>query len=308
MKKFSVYEIQGDVTPDELIAHITDSENVFRDFSSSLDTITGGFLPLYEEIDANGGMQPKYYVSVGGNLMTFAYKMLKKNVPAAQVKDVFEKRIQEILLREGRVVGRKEKNELKQMVVDELLPHAFAKPSVFHFIVDFERKRLFIDTTSESQLELMVGQLISPDYEIGLHPLYPKNPFGSTMLRLLKEEVFDAGNTPLSTATECVIEIGATDGTTPLISLRDMGMGSSDVRHSIDGENRFVRSIRLMLDDIVFTVDRKFAFSGVQGLEDKSEDKDEYDSQEDFLRTKLFSEAQNMNILVDAVIDVIDNS
>ena len=63
-----------------------------------------------------------------------------------------------------------------------------------------------------------------------------------------------------------------------------------------------------MLDDIVFTVDRKFAFSGVQGLEDKSEDKDEYDSQEDFLRTKLFSEAQNMNILVDAVIDVIDNS
>ena len=88
MKKFSVYEIQGDVTPDELIAHITDSENVFRDFSSSLDTITGGFLPLYEEIDANGVMQPKYYVSIDGNLMTFAYKMLKKNVPAAQVKDV----------------------------------------------------------------------------------------------------------------------------------------------------------------------------------------------------------------------------
>lgn len=58
-----------------------------------------------------------------------ALKREEKVLPAAVVRDILDAKAQEIQQAEGRNVGRKEKQELKDNIIDDLLPRAFTRSS-----------------------------------------------------------------------------------------------------------------------------------------------------------------------------------
>lgn len=80
----------------------------------------------------------------------------KKDLPGAVVKRRVDEIVAEIEKREGRKPGRKEKREIKEAAVLELLPKAFTKQSAVNVWIDRDRRLLFIDTSSPTRADEIV--------------------------------------------------------------------------------------------------------------------------------------------------------
>ena len=83
-----------------------------------------------------------------------------KPVPGALVKRRLAERITKIEEEEVRTVGRKEKKELKEMVIDELLAKAEAVQSSLTIMVDPTAKLLVVGTTSKKKTETALTLLL----------------------------------------------------------------------------------------------------------------------------------------------------
>lgn len=88
-----------------------------------------------------------------------ALKKEEKVLPAAVIRDILEDKVQEIQQAEGRNVGRKEKQELKDTITDDLLPRAFTKSSRSEAIIDTEHGLLLINNANTNKAEAMLTQL-----------------------------------------------------------------------------------------------------------------------------------------------------
>ena len=76
-----------------------------------------------------------------------ALKKAEKVLPAAVVRDVLDEKVVQIQEVEGRSVGRKEKQELKEQITDDLLPRAFVKTSRTQAVCDTKQGFLLINAT-----------------------------------------------------------------------------------------------------------------------------------------------------------------
>ena len=65
-----------------------------------------------------------------------ALKKEEKVLPAGVIRDILDERVVEIQNAEARNVGRKEKQELKEQITDDLLPRAFTRSSRSQAIFD----------------------------------------------------------------------------------------------------------------------------------------------------------------------------
>lgn len=85
--------------------------------------------------------------SVGGQWML---KMMQetKSVPSSVVGRLVDERCEQITVATGRKPGKKERKELKENAVLELLPHAFPARSAIQLWIDPEARLLMIDASS----------------------------------------------------------------------------------------------------------------------------------------------------------------
>lgn len=88
-----------------------------------------------------------------------ALKKEEKVLPAAVVRDILEEKISEIAEAEGRNVGRKEKQELKDNITDDLLPRAFTKSAKTEALLDTQRGLLLINQANTNRAEMLLTRL-----------------------------------------------------------------------------------------------------------------------------------------------------
>ena len=93
------------------------------------------------------------------NTWRIALKKEEKVLPAAVVRDILDEKINEIREIEGRNVGRKEKNELKENITDDLLPRAFTKSSKTEAILDSQYGFLLINQANSNRAEMLLTKL-----------------------------------------------------------------------------------------------------------------------------------------------------
>ena len=93
------------------------------------------------------------------NTWRIALKKEEKVLPAAVVRDILDEKINEIREIEGRNVGRKEKNELKENITDDLLPRAFTKSSKTEAIIDSQYGFLLINQANSNRAEMLLTKL-----------------------------------------------------------------------------------------------------------------------------------------------------
>lgn len=99
-------------------------------------------------------------VAADGNLLFqaahtdgFALKREEKVLPAGVIRDALEERIAEIQENEARSIGKKEKQELKEQVTDDLLPKAFTRSSKILAVIDRKHHFLLINQASANKAE-----------------------------------------------------------------------------------------------------------------------------------------------------------
>lgn len=89
--------------------------------------------------------------------MLIALKREEKVLPSAAIKHKSDEQVVKIQTAEGRNVGRREKHELREAIIDDLLPKALIKSSRTYGL--FAGEWLFVDTANRRKAENMLTKL-----------------------------------------------------------------------------------------------------------------------------------------------------
>jgi recombination associated protein RdgC len=118
---------------------------------TSVEAVRTGFVPPREN-------DPSLVASVGRQLL-FALRQEKKLLPARVVAQFVKQRAERIEAEDGFRPGRKRLKEIREQVVDELLPRAFSLSTDTRAWIDPVNGWLVIDAASAARADEVVGLL-----------------------------------------------------------------------------------------------------------------------------------------------------
>lgn len=110
-----------------------------------------GFVPPLKDQD------PMVYAV--DDVLYLMHKEEARLLPAAVIREQVDEKVTFIQDEEGRKVGRKEKAEIKEQVVFELLPKAFTTSRRTAVLIDMARQRILVDTPSANRAEQIISAL-----------------------------------------------------------------------------------------------------------------------------------------------------
>ena len=99
------------------------------------------------------------FVFTAQNSNRVCLKHEEKVLPSATVRDLVHEKVAEIQEAEARNVGRKEKQQLKEQITDNLLPRALTKSRRTEAIFDTKRGYLLVNEASDKRAEQMLIKL-----------------------------------------------------------------------------------------------------------------------------------------------------
>lgn len=120
-----------------------------------------------EGFTAPSAFGPQMVHAVADTLL-LALKREDKVLPAGVVRDVLADKVAEIKAAEGRGVGRKEKQELKAQITDDLLPRAFTRSSRQYALLC--NGLMLVDSTAASKAEKLLTKLREALGGLEAHP------------------------------------------------------------------------------------------------------------------------------------------
>ncbi|WP_424859485.1 MULTISPECIES: recombination-associated protein RdgC [unclassified Tepidimonas] len=176
----------------------------------------------------------------GHRLMRF--RIESKRVPAAVVKRELQGRCAQIEATEGRQPGRREQRELKEQIVQALLPMAFAQTVDVLVWMDVAAGRVALDTTSTKRVDAVVTALVKALDGLRVEPLQTAQAPATAMAGWLASP---ADDWPAHFAPGREVELKA-DGDSPAVVRysRHVLDGDEMQRHLAQGK----RPTRLALD------------------------------------------------------------
>ena len=163
-------------TPEELEQRL--AEKPFRPCGSQELATRGWASPL--------GQDDSPLVHMANGRLMLCLQRHEKILPAAVVNEAVDARVAEIKAAEDRHVGRKEKQELKDQTVFELLPRAFAKSKRIFGYIDPAAGLMVINSSSATQAEEFTTTLRETLGSVPVIPLNPLNPIPDSMTHWLK--------------------------------------------------------------------------------------------------------------------------
>ena len=164
-------------------------------------------------------------------------------LPSAVVNDELGKRIAAIEQREGRKVGGRNRQRLKEDVLHELLPRAFVRPMRLDGALDVKHGVVAVDTSSRKAAEAWVSELRRA---LGSFPALPLNAGvapRSVLTGWIAGEPLPAG---LVLGEECELK-DALDGGAIVRCQRQELQGDEIAKHLEAGKQ--VTKLALVLDD-----------------------------------------------------------
>ena len=122
------------------------------DITTGQETKSVGWVPPR----ADGGL---FVESVNGQLI-MRFMAETRQVPASVVQSRVDEMVSEWDATTGRKPGKKERRELKEQAVAELLPNAFPRKRATWVWIDREKRRLIIDSTSAGVVDDIITALV----------------------------------------------------------------------------------------------------------------------------------------------------
>lgn len=123
-----------------------------------------------------------------------------KILPAAVVNEAVSLRARALAEKEDRRIGGRQRRQIKQEVLDELLPRAFSRPSRLDAYIDRKNGWLVLDTSSRKSAEAALGALREAMESFPALPLAAKETPRAILTDWLTRGVLPEG---LSLGDEC---------------------------------------------------------------------------------------------------------
>ena len=197
----------------------------------------------------------------------FRLRAQTRLLPNSAVNEALEERVEAFTARSGREPSRREKRELKDEVIAELMPRALLKSDRIWGLYLRDERLLGIDTSSEAHAERFLDKLRSAFGSLEVTPLGFKESVG----RLLNAVFLSKGPPAFVVGRECRMKDPSV-GTTS-VSWMDVDLTDASVqKHVRDGFKldrlamTFEEVVSFVLDDAAML--RKIRFAGMEVAED----------------------------------------
>ncbi|XZG71461.1 recombination-associated protein RdgC [Chitinibacteraceae bacterium HSL-7] len=236
------------------------------------------------------------------NAVLIALKTEEKIVPSGAVKQQLEERIKQIEAAEHRKVGRKEAKELKERVVEEMLPRAFTRARVERALIDLDQHLVIVDNATAARAERVLSAI--------------RDALGSLPARLIQThtsprvamtnwvQAADAGEFDLGQDAE--LKMPGDDGA--VVRLVRHALTAEEVQQHLSGGKEVTKLGLMYRDRVAFQLTEKMEikrFSMLDQLADDMKNADAFDQAAlfDSGLTLLVGEIRSLTPLLIAALD-----
>lgn len=126
-----------------------------------------------------------------GDHLLLKLRQERKVMPAGAVNQAVEGLASKVEQQQGFKPGRKQRKELKEQVIDDMLPKAFSTVKDTLVWIDLDEGRLVVDTGSASTCDAVIGLLAKSLDPFPLLPLHLNNSPAWAMTRGLHDQELD---------------------------------------------------------------------------------------------------------------------
>ncbi len=253
-KQLSFYPLQKDNIPD---IDTLNSKLLEAEFTpcQGLDWFSEGFTaPIAQQADVLA------FPADG----TFRVQLKKEDkvLPSTVVRDILDEKILQIQEMEARSVGRKEKQELKDNITDDLLPRAFTRSSKVEAVIDSKHQYLWINQSNSNKAENLLSKLRQALG--GLEARLPKTKQspGSLMTEWLTQR-HGAGGFELD--TDC--ELKGLGDAAPTIRISNQDLTADEVTSHLETGKVVTQLGLTWQDQIRFVLTQDLTFKRIQYLD-----------------------------------------
>lgn len=181
LKNLTLYSVVETLDPEALNESL--GKLKFRP-CSGLEAMSAGFVPFADGVEL--------IHSVSG-LHVGAVRVDKKTLPASAVKQLVKEKCAEVEEQQGYKPGRKQAKEIKEQIIDNLMPRAIPATKTINFM--FTKNMLMIDATSAATADIVIGLLAKCMDPFPIGPLHTDTSPGGAMTNWLVDDEAPEGFT-----------------------------------------------------------------------------------------------------------------
>lgn len=225
------------------------------------------------------GREGSEYVHAANGYIMICAKRQDKILPAAVVNEHLEEKAAEIKAEEGRPVGRKERQTLKDEIIFSLLPQAFAKSSRDFAYIAPSEGWIVVNAASAKRAEDLLSKLRESLGSLKVIPLVSQAAPAQVMTEWLRTNEapgeFELGE-------DCELQAGKDSR---VVRLRHQDLTAPEVTNHLDS-GMYVSKLALSWKEAIhFVLDDQFALKQLKfddALRDQAEDRKADSAAEEF--------------------------
>ena len=191
-----------------------------------------------------------------------ALKKEEKVLPAGVIRDILDEKVAEIQNNEARTVGRKEKQELKEQITDDLLPRAFTRSGRTQAVFDTKHGYLLVNSASASKAENMLTKLREALGGLEASLPHTKQSPSSLMTQWLLQGHCDGG---FELDSDCELK-GAGD-VVPVVKVSKQDLTADEVVQHVKNGKTVTQLGLVWREQIAFVLTQDFTLKRIQYLD-----------------------------------------
>jgi recombination associated protein RdgC len=174
-------------------------------------------------------------------------------LPSAVLREAIEAKLKAIRDRTGKNPGKKQRDQIKDDVLMDLLPKAFVKPSRQAAYLDLDKKLLIVDSGSDKAAEAIITQLREGLGSFVAEPVQTEESVSAVLSKWLVEGECEG---PFQLGDECELKDPVDTGCAVKAKRHDLS--AEEIREHVRNGKK-VTQLALVFDNrLTFVLDEKF--------------------------------------------------
>ena len=202
-----------------------------------------------------------------------ALRKEEKILPGPVVKEAVEERAEAIELEQGRKVRRKEKDELKEQVMLEMLPQAFSRNRRCFAYLAPKDGVLVVDAGSAKQAEDLASTLRKSLGSLPVRPPAVEQSPAFTLTGWLNESIDHPANITLG--SECELKDPSEDG--GVVRCKGLDLKADEIRNHLEAGMQVTKLALTWDDNVSFVLDEELGIRRLKFGETLQEQLDDVD-------------------------------
>ncbi|WP_328184411.1 recombination-associated protein RdgC [Marinobacter sp. OP 3.4] len=253
-----------DITPEELEEKL--AADAFKPCGPQETTRHGWVSPL--------GMNSEMLVHSAGGYHLVALRKEEKLLPGPVVKELVDEKAEVIEQEQGRKLRKKEKDELKEEVMLEMLPRAFSRNRRSYAYLAPADGVLVVDAGSAKQAEDLASALRQSLGSLPVRPPALEQAPAFTFTGWLNESIDLPGAIELG--TECELKDPSEDG--GVVRCKGLDLRADEIQNHLEAGMQVTKLSLTWDENVSFVLDEEFGIRRLKFGETLQEKLDEVDS------------------------------